>query len=219
MTDSRTAMANELLPELRAYVADRITEFGQIPTARREELAELARFLAERRTAERPARLTFICTHNSRRSHLGQLWAAVAAVHYGIEHVETHSGGTEATAFNPRAVAALQRAGFRIESEGAAENPHYEVTFTASGPPSICFSKQYDAAPNPQTDFAAILVCTSADAACPTVPGAAFRLALPYEDPKLADDTPAEATRYDERTAQIGREMLYAFSDAAPGAR
>ncbi|MFH5805979.1 protein-tyrosine-phosphatase [Alienimonas sp. DA493] len=205
-------MSPDLAPPLRTYVVARVAEFDQIPAARKAQLEELAAHVRERREAGAPVRLTFICTHNSRRSHLGQLWAAVAAEAYGVEEVETFSGGTEATAFNPRAVAALQRAGFQIESDGAATNPRYAVTLGETLPASVCFSKKYDEAPNPRSDFAAVMVCTDADEACPIVPGAAARFALPYEDPKIADDTPAEAERYDERTAQIGREMLYAFS-------
>ena len=36
----------------------------------------------------------------------------------------------------------------------------------------------------------------------------------PYDDPKAFDDTPAEAEKYDERSQQIAREMLYIFSKA-----
>ncbi|NNJ27679.1 protein-tyrosine-phosphatase [Alienimonas chondri] len=201
-----------MLPELQTYVLARTEEFDQIPAARKAELERLTRYVAEKRAAGEPVRLTFICTHNSRRSHLGQLWAAVAATHYRVSGVETFSGGTEATAFNPRAVAALQRAGVQIESDDAETNPRYTATYSDSTPAAVHFSKKYDTPPNPTADFAAIMVCTDADEACPVVAGAAFRLALPYEDPKVADDTPQEATRYDERTAQIGRELLYAFS-------
>ena len=216
--EPRPMKSTALLPDLAGYVAERTGEFARIPAARRADLERLADYLRERRRAGEPARLTFICTHNSRRSHLGQLWAAVAAVRYDVPGVETFSGGTEATAFNPRAVAALRRAGFRIEPEsgpdGAGPNPRYEATYSESLPPAVCFSKRYDRPPNPTADFAAVLVCGEADAACPHVPGAAVRLALPYEDPKAADDTPAEAARYDARTAQIARELLYAFSRA-----
>ncbi|QDT14979.1 low molecular weight phosphatase family protein [Alienimonas californiensis] len=206
------AESSAMTPELTNYVSARVDEFDQIPAARKADLERLAAYVRAQRDAGQPARLTFICTHNSRRSHLGQLWAAVAATHYGVDEVKTFSGGTEATAFNSRAVAALQRAGFEIESNGAEANPRYTVTLGETRPASVCFSKKYDEAPNPRADFAAIIVCTDADEACPIVPGAAARFALPYEDPKVADDTPAEAERYDERTAQIGREFLYAFS-------
>lgn len=160
-------------------------------------------------------RLTFICTQNSRRSHLAQLWAAIAADEYAVENVTTFSGGTEATAFNPRAVAALRRVGVVIPEPETSSNPRYEVRFSESSPrtPETCFSKVYDEAPNPQDGFCAVMTCTQADEACPYVPGADKRLALPYVDPKAADDTPQEAATYDERCEQIAREMLYVFSE------
>src|SRR5439155_17018122 len=127
--------------------------------------------------AEQIARLTFICTHNSRRSQLAQIWAKAAAEFYGVRGVDTFSGGTEATAFNPRAVNTLKRAGFHIsvaESE-PSDNPRYRVRFSDGAQPMECFSKVYSHAPNPKTDFAAVLTCSQADADCPLVAGASLR--------------------------------------------
>lgn len=196
-------------PGISAFLAQRTSEFHQIPAARKQQLARLAAYVQAKN--DQPVHLNFICTHNSRRSHLGMIWAAVAATHYGLENVLTYSGGTEATAFNPRAVAALERAGFRIENPGG-DNPHYRVYYAEDRPPLVCFSKVYDHPENPDKDFAAIMTCSEADENCPFIPGAKLRLPLTYEDPKAADDTPEETARYDERTAQIGRELLYAFS-------
>lgn len=196
-------------PELTNLLIRLIAEANLIPEPRKRQLAELAAYVKAQKG--QPVRLNFICTHNSRRSHLGMIWAAVAAAHYGLEKVVTYSGGTEATAFNPRAVVALERAGFRVDNPGG-ENPHYLVRFAADKSPLMCFSKVYDHPDNPRQDFAAIMTCSDADENCPFIPGATLRLPLTYEDPKVADDTPFEAERYDERVAQIGRELLYAFS-------
>jgi protein-tyrosine-phosphatase len=201
-----------LNPTLSQYVRNRVAEFDQIPAERRERLQPLAAYIREQVQAGRPVRLTFICTHNSRRSHLSQVWGATAAAHYGVPGVETFSGGTEATAFNPRAVAALRRAGFEIPEPAAGRNPVYQVRWHAAGPVQECFSKVYHEPPNPTRDYCAVMTCTQADEACPVVSGAAQRISLPYVDPKEADDTPEEAARYDERTAQIARELLFVFS-------
>jgi arsenate reductase (thioredoxin) len=138
----------------------------------------------------------------------------VAAVHYGSKNVETFSGGTERTAFNPRAVSAMESAGFKIEIESAGVNPNYLVSFAHNTKPQVCFSKLYSAPENPTADFCAVMTCSSADQSCPSVKGAVKRVAIPYEDPKIADDTPEETSAYEERTAQICREILYAFSVA-----
>ena len=187
-----------------------------VPLARREPLDELARFIATQRARGEPARLLFICTHNSRRSHLGQIWAAVAAAVHGVDGVETFSGGTEVTAFDPRAVEALRRAGIAIETADAdAQNPRYQVSFAASRPPLAAFSKKYDDPPNPTAEFAAVMTCSEADRSCPFVRGAALRVALPYVDPKESDGTPHEAATYDERSHQIASEMFYLLSRVA----
>jgi arsenate reductase len=192
--------------------ADSLTfEFEQIPEDRRALLKQLAAFIEQQKDSGLPVQLTFICTHNSRRSHMGQIWSAAAAKYFSIESIETFSGGTEATAFNPRAVAAMERAGFQIDNPGG-DNPRYRVHFAQGDAGVVCFSKKYDDPANPQKNFAAIMTCSQADAECPFIPGAKFRLSLPYKDPKEADGTPEESSRYDERCRQIGREMMYAFS-------
>lgn len=209
---SMTAEADEFHPQLKNYIDARIVEFSNISAERKTELREVAEYVQRKLGDGQTPRLTFICTHNSRRSHMSQLWAAVAAGFYGFENVETFSGGTEATAFNPRAVAALQRAGMLIESDQLATNPHYSVKFASSGMLQTCFSKVYNEQPNPTEHYCAIMTCSQADEACPIVAGADERIAIPYEDPKVADGTLEEAAKYDERSAQIAREMLYLFS-------
>jgi arsenate reductase (thioredoxin) len=207
----------QLHAALKPYVEARTREFDTITDERKKRLDEIAEYVRRRLAAGQPARLTFICTHNSRRSHLAQIWAATAAAYYGAGGVETFSGGTEATAFNSRAVEALKRAGFDVSTVEAPSqrNPRYQVRFSGGAPPLECFSKVFAESPNPQTDFCAVMTCSQADAACPTVIGAAARFSLPYDDPKAFDGTPEESSRYDERCAQIGREMLYIFWNAA----
>ena len=202
-----------ILPQVQKYLEQRIREFDQIPDERKSELKKISQYVNRRVRAGEPAKLTFICTHNSRRSHLSQIWAAVAVSHYKLEKIETYSGGTETTAFNPRAIAALERAGLKVESVKGGENPHYAVQFQESADPLICFSKIYHDPPNPQKEFCAVMTCSQADRACPLVVGSSLRVALPFDDPIIADGTSKETARYDERCAQISREMLYLFSE------
>lgn len=201
-----------LYPELTRFLEARKTEFEIIPAARKKELSQLAEYIRASFQAADVARLTFICTHNSRRSHLSQIWAKVAADACGFTRLQTYSGGTEATALNPRVVASLTRTGFSVETDDPSlENPFYRVRYSDEAESLPCFSKVYDQAPNPTSDYCAIMTCSSADAACPFVPGCAQRLAIRYEDPKVADDTPEESLVYDERSRQICREMLFSM--------
>lgn len=197
--------------KLKTYISGLESEFGSIPSGRKEKLSEVAEYIQSKLDESKTAKLNFICTHNSRRSHLAQIWTAVAANHYGVENIETYSGGTEATAFNPRAVAALERAGFEIENPGG-ENPKYQVRFDDPSEPMICFSKTFDDSANPEKDFAAIMTCSDADENCPFVPGAEFRKPITYHDPKESDGTDQETKFYDKRCMQIGSEMFYMMS-------
>lgn len=204
---------HQLYPELREYLAARAAEFDLIPTDRKAELAKVADYVRSRLAGSVPAKLTFVCTHNSRRSHLSQIWAHVAADFYTVKNVQTYSGGTEATALNPRAVAALQRAGLRIAADDpSAENPRYQVKMSDQLPAQECFSKVFDAPPNPTRDYCAVMTCSQADDACPLVMGSDLRMPIRYDDPKIGDDTDQELVLYDERSRQICREMLFLMS-------
>lgn len=185
--------------------------FDEISSDRKKRLGEVAGFINNELDENGTVKLNFICTHNSRRSHLAQIWTRTAAEYFGIDGVETYSGGTEATAFNPNAVAAVKRAGFEVENPGG-ENPKYNVRFSDDADPMICFSKTFDDSANPSTDFAAIMTCSDADENCPFIPGAKFRKPITYRDPKEADGTDQEKETYDERCRQIGTEMLYMMS-------
>lgn len=199
--------------KLASYTGTLVEEFDKIPEDRKETLRELANFVKGEHENKRIAKLVFICTHNSRRSHFGQVWAKTAAYYYGVENVETYSGGTEATAFNPNAVNALKDAGFEIGVISAGKNPIYGVSFSDSAPESRAWSKKYDSDHNPDKDFCAVMTCSQADAECPFIPGASLRISLPYDDPKLFDGTDRKKEAYAERCRQIGREMMYLFSE------
>lgn len=197
-------------PLLQSYVEGLEQEFDLIPNERKILLNSFASYIQIKLSEDTPIALNFICTHNSRRSHISQIWMAAFAHFFGMDQIVTYSGGTEATAFNPRAVAAMERAGFQIANPGG-ENPHYMVSFAEHVPGIECFSKTYDDPFNPAKGFAAIMTCSHADENCPFIPGASFRLALTYEDPKISDNTPQETEHYDERVRQIGRELFYAM--------
>jgi len=194
-----------------------MTEFGSIARTRRPELMGLARYVEGELRAGKPADLTFICTHNSRRSHMAQIWAQTAASLFKLAGVRTFSGGTEATAFNERAVRAIRNAGCLVEENGRNENPRYLVRFSGDADPIMCYSKLYDDPSNPRQDFCAVMTCSQADEACPVVLGASQRISLPYEDPKEYDGTENEQQKYEERCAEIAREMIYVFSHVRLG--
>ncbi|MFO0640889.1 MAG: hypothetical protein U0183_16830 [Polyangiaceae bacterium] len=181
----------------------------------RAKLEALAAAIREQRLAGHEVQLVFVCTHNSRRSQMAQLLMAAAARRAGLSGVTTFSAGTERTAFNPRAVAALRRAGLAIDTTDTGDNPRYAVRLGDAGPAIAAFSKRLDDPANPKAGFVAVMTCSQADAACPLVPGADRRIAIPYDDPKVADGTPEETARYDERVEQIGRDMMWVARSAA----
>jgi arsenate reductase len=205
-------MPAAILSPLQKTIEKLTNEFPQIPSDRKSITQELTDFIKQRSNAGEKIQLNFICTHNSRRSHIAQLWGQTAAHYFGIPNVETFSGGTEATAFNPKAVKAMKNAGFEIVVKKDGINPTYEGRYSQELPGLTLFSKRYDDPFNPQKDFAAIMTCSHADENCPVVIGASKRISLTYDDPKDFDGTAQETEKYRERVQEIGREILFAFS-------
>lgn len=201
-----------IINEVETKIIQLKDTFELIPNERKELLIQFAEYISNKLKNEKEVNLTFICTHNSRRSHISQIWAQTAAEYYNIPNVKCYSGGTEATAFNPRAVNAMRKAGFKIDKKDDSENPIYLVYYSDNKEPIECFSKVYSDEYNPQKEFAAIMTCSDADENCPVVLGADERFPIRYEDPKKFDDTPLEMEKYRERSEQIAIEMLYAFS-------
>lgn len=190
------------------------TELNTISAKRKVVLDEIAAAIAARLERGDEANLTFICTHNSRRSHMSQIWLQTAACYYGFDKVQAWSGGTDVTACNCRTVTAMRRVGFAIQDATKGDNPLYLVRYAGDRPPIRAYSKRYDADANPKRDFIALMTCSAADKSCPLVEGAIARYAIHYTDPRLCDDTPTETAAYNERCREIAREMFYIMSEA-----
>jgi arsenate reductase (thioredoxin) len=197
--------------KIRQFTQSLQNDFDLIPDERKALLQKITSYIQERYDKNLPINLVYICTHNSRRSHFGQVAAALAAQYYNLEKVNTFSGGTEATAFNPNAIEALKNIGFEVVSDGRGVNPIHQVSF-GENTSTTCFSKVYDDEANPKTDFAAIMTCSDAEQNCPFIPNVALRIGTTYEDPKKSDGTPQQAETYEARFRQIATETLYAFS-------
>ncbi|WP_439482253.1 low molecular weight phosphatase family protein [Cyclobacterium plantarum] len=201
---------NELFPEIETIIKN--LDFHSISAERKKLLQSLVDYIQDKVMHNKALRINFICTHNSRRSHLSQVWAQTLANRYGVQNVNCYSGGTEATALFPMAAKTLANQGFEISNLSEGNNPVYSIKYGENVHPVIGFSKTYDDTFNPKSDFAAIMTCSQADAGCPFIAGAEKRIPITYEDPKAFDDTPQQAEKYLERSLQIATELSFVFS-------
>ncbi|WP_396137879.1 low molecular weight phosphatase family protein [Flavobacterium sp.] len=179
---------------------------------RKEILNPLIDYIQNKVNTNEEIRLNFICTHNSRRSHLTQIWAQTMAFHFGIKNVFCYSGGTEATAMFPKVAETLTNQGFEIQKISDSENPVYAIKFDENQHPIIGFSKSYFDDFNPKSNFGAIMTCNNADEGCPMVFGSEARFPIKYDDPKAFDGTEVMNEKYAERSLQIASELYFVFS-------
>jgi len=198
-------MYKELIETIKQFDTNTISD------ERKSELQKLAEWIKGRVGDQLAINLNFICTHNSRRSHLGQIWAQVMGEHFGVENVITYSGGTEATAVFPMIIETIKSQGLVPTPISEVPNPVYAIRYDQNSAPIIAFSKKYDDEFNPVSDFAAVMTCSSADVGCPIIMGADLRIPITYQDPKVSDGTDLQVQTYLERSIQIGTEMKYVF--------
>ncbi|MEY4853155.1 MAG: hypothetical protein RLY64_95 [Bacteroidota bacterium] len=184
----------------------------KVSDSRKEILQPLVQYLQGKVDRNETIRLNFICTHNSRRSHLAQIWAQAMAHQIGIRNFFSYSGGTESTAVFPVVLEVLEKQGFQIQALSHSENPVYSIKYASNEMPLICFSKEYHHPFNPKGEFAAVLTCDSADEGCPLVLGADARFPIKYQDPKIFDGTDLQKRKYTERSLEIASEMYWIFN-------
>lgn len=201
-------------PVLNELIDVLIDEEDLIPDSRKSILNDLAKHIQHDLKSGEPVRLNFICTHNSRRSQMAQIWSHTAATLYQIPRIESYSGGTEVTSFHPNAIRAMRTLGFSLSQIGEqhdTSNPQFEVHLGTGLASLCCYSKRFgDAVPSGKA-FTAIMTCSDADQSCPIVPGAKARFPLTYEDPKKFDGTAMEQKNYLKTALEIGRELIYTF--------
>ncbi|MDY3338023.1 protein-tyrosine-phosphatase [Riemerella anatipestifer] len=199
-----------LLSKIQNFIEQ--LDVNSISEERKKILQPLIDFITEKQRKGEFIRLNFICTHNSRRSHLCQIWAKTMAYYFGIYNIECYSAGTETTALFPKIVDTLRNVGFSIEVLSKDEsNPIYAIKYSDNEMPIIGFSKTLDHSFNPKENFTAVMTCSQVDDNCPSVLGTEKRFSITYEDPKISDDTPKQTSVYAERSLQIATEMLYVF--------
>lgn len=183
-----------------------------ISEERKTILQPLIDFIQQKVNDRQDININFICTHNSRRSHLSQVWAQAASAHFNIPNVYCYSGGTEETALFPKVAETLINQGFSIFKISENNNPVYAIKYSDNALPIIGFSKKYDSPFNPVSAFAAIMTCSQADGGCPFIAGAEKRIPITFEDPKISDNRSEQSQVYAERSLQIATEMFYVFS-------
>jgi arsenate reductase len=199
-----------MFPKLNKTIEE--LNISSIHEERKHILHPLIDYIHQKVESSGSINLNFICTHNSRRSHLSQIWAQTMASFYNIKNVHCYSGGTEATAMFPLVAKTLSNQGFKIKTLSEGKNPVFSIKFSDNAHPVICFSKTFDDEFNPKSEFAAVVTCSHADENCPIILGCEKRIPMTFEDPKAFDGTPQQAEKYLERSIQIAAELKYVFS-------
>ena len=196
--------------KLEQYLAVLEQSFGDLDQTRISVLKEIRDAILVQLKGLKVSNLIFICTHNSRRSQIAELFSHIAFRYYGLPNINSYSGGTEQSSFFPHAVqACIEKGCTTIQKSGSIVNHTYLTAYKYHLPVIVQFSKTYEDKFNPQSDFIAVMVCDHADENCPFIPGADKRISLNYVDPKHADNDDNVLEVYSKKVDEIATEMLY----------
>ena len=195
---------------LTSYCETLNEEFIHIPDSTRKKLEEAGTYFINRLNNGQETSVSFVCEHNSRKSHLGHIWSTMATQYYELDNVKCYSGGTTPTYVNQRIINALKNTGFQISEKGiAGHGPKYFLESGNSSRGFEIFSKRFDHPMNPDTNYLAISLCFNPEECCPIAYGSDMQLTIPYEDLQPFDNTPLEPAKYDEQCRIVARDMFY----------
>ena len=195
-------------------IENKITEFktNKIISTRKRILVEIINYIQSKIDLEKEINLNFICTHNSRRSHFSQIWAQVLSDYFKIKKFKSFSGGTISTEIAENVINSLIKCGFRLNSKIRKKNLIYKLSYSDHLNEISCFSKKFNDKVNPKKNFVALMTCSSAEKNCPFIMGADKIISIPYEDPKIFDNSRFCDEEYMKTNLVIASEMYYVFS-------
>lgn len=195
--------------ELKNYIGQQVLPgVVNITSERKALLDQISATIQQQQDTAHTTKLLFVCTHNSRRSQLAQAWAWIAQQWYKVDRIESHSAGTEVTAFHPNALETLKRVGVQY---GTKASNMVELSIAEGNGSALFFSKTTEDPSIPKENMIAIMTCSDAEENCPYIPGADARIPLRYTDPKVSDNRPDTQEVYDKTCLQIATEMFYLF--------
>jgi len=190
---------------LKKNIKNIIINSENILDNRKKTLLNISNYIKEKVLKKNVVNLVFICTHNSRRSQLAQVWSYVAINYYKLENIKVFSGGTEVDVFNFNVINSLKKSGLIIET---IKKNKFLIKISEQNKGLKYYSKKYDSKDNPKSDFLAIMTCSNADEKCSIIRGSEKKTFLPYKDPKTSDGSGNEKKIYDQTCFYIAQEMF-----------
>ena len=194
---------------LKEYIKNILKNIDMgIEKNRKDKIVKLAQIIKKNHEQQNIVKITFICTHNSRRSQFSQVWAYISALYFKLDFLEFYSGATEVDSVNLNVINALSNSGLKIEKTHK-DKAIYLLKSLKKDKGISLYSKLYNSKLNPSKHFIAIMTCSDADQMCPVIKGADKRVSLPYPDPRVADNTGLEEEVYKQTCSIIAKEMFY----------
>jgi len=197
-----------LFSALNNYCDKMVDSFASISNNRKKKLDDISSKINEYVQNDKELNLLFVCTHNSRRSQFAQVWAHLAINYFGLLNLNSFSCGSEQTIIHKNTIIALESFGFRVQKvKSNITNFYFSENLYVK-----CFSKTFHHNSLPDNQIISLMTCDDADKNCPFIAGSLSRISLPYNDPKVYDDSSECMAEYKKTSNHIAQEIFYIFS-------
>tara|TARA_B100001079_G_scaffold142196_1_gene121790 strand:+ start:344 stop:916 length:573 start_codon:yes stop_codon:yes gene_type:complete len=140
--------------------------------------------------------IVFLCTHNSRRSQLCQVWGSILSKIYNID-LKFNSAGTEKTEVHKTIFYCFSNVGIEIK-----DSKIFYGDLSLSLHSKVLEEIQSD-------KFISIMTCSDAEKSCPSDSRSIRNISMIYQDPKIFDDTEKEREEYSKTSKLIAEELNY----------
>ena len=143
--------------------------------------------------------LVFLCTHNSRRSQICEVWGSIFSLIYKKE-ILINSAGTIKTSVHKEIFNVLKKCGVSVNENEEIAFKNLLIKLKSKTLDQIDAKK-----------FIAIMTCSDAEKSCPIDSRSVKNINMFFKDPKVYDNTKYMEEEYLKTNSNIAEELNYIF--------
>ena len=145
--------------------------------------------------------IVFLCTHNSRRSQICEVWGKVFAEIYR-KKININSAGAFKTVVHSQVYESIVKCGLIVNNKKEIFFDKKKFKLNSKTTDSITMK-----------NFIAVMTCSDAEKSCPHDPKSIRNIKMFFNDPRIYDETDKMSREYLKTTTYIAEELNYIFKN------
>ena len=145
--------------------------------------------------------IVFLCTHNSRRSQICEVWGKVFAEIYR-KKININSAGAFKTVVHSQVYESIVKCGLVVDNKKEIFFDKKKFKLNSKTIDSLTMK-----------NFIAVMTCSNAEKSCPNDPRSIRNIKMFFNDPRIYDETDKMSREYLNTTIYIAEELNYIFKN------